>query len=147
MRGNPGHRALNLRQPVPSGSPTCPSFLQGEARREWRRILRALEPLGLATTVDRAALAAYCQLWGRWVAAEAALMASGTVIPARRGTPMLAPQFYAAQAILSQLRALLQEFGLTPLARTRLKAAEAPEHDTGDELTAFRQAHPRSSGA
>jgi phage terminase small subunit len=47
--------------------------LSAEAKIEWRRVARALHRLGLLTSVDRAALAAYCQAYARWRQAEKAL--------------------------------------------------------------------------
>ena len=47
----------------PGGRATCPKQLDTEARREWRRVAPELERMGLSTTLDRAALAAYCACW------------------------------------------------------------------------------------
>lgn len=71
LEGNPGKRALNKHEPKPAVKvPSCPRHLVGEAKKEWRRISRELITLNLLTEVDRAALAAYCQAWARWVYAE-----------------------------------------------------------------------------
>ena len=48
LEGNRGKRALNTDEPKPkSGAPKCPSFLSPEAKKEWRRIVRALEVVEL----------------------------------------------------------------------------------------------------
>ncbi len=71
LAGNPGKRGYNHAEPVPpEGLPDCPSHLSEVARAEWDRIAQALYDMGVVTLVDRAALAAYCQAWGRWVEAE-----------------------------------------------------------------------------
>lgn len=71
LEGNPGKRAVNRDEPKPAvKAPSCPRHLIGEARREWKRISRELLALKLLSEVDRAALAAYCQAWARWVYAE-----------------------------------------------------------------------------
>lgn len=71
LEGNPGKRALNKNEPKPQAKiPSCPSHLDKEAKVEWRRISKQLLQLGLLTEIDRAALAAYCQAWSRWVYAE-----------------------------------------------------------------------------
>lgn len=71
LEGNPGKRALNKNEPKPKVKvPSCPRHLVGEARKEWRRISKELLTLNLLTEIDRAALAAYCQAWARWVYAE-----------------------------------------------------------------------------
>ena len=48
----------------------CPEHLSPAAQAEWRRLAQSLQQDGLLTQVDRAALAAYCQSYGRWVEAE-----------------------------------------------------------------------------
>ena len=50
--------------------PRCPEHLTPAAAREWRRVVGALRESGVFTSFDRAALAAYCQAYGRWVEAE-----------------------------------------------------------------------------
>ncbi len=71
--------------------PPCPSHLNPAARREWRRTARDLYGLGLLTRIDRAALAAYCQAWGRWVEAEEALRRHGVMVRAPSDYPMQSP--------------------------------------------------------
>src|SRR5919108_3560121 len=81
LLGNPGKRPLPKGDPRPTpGVPPCPSWLEGEARKEWRRITPELRALGLLTAVDRAALAAYCQSYARWRQAEEVLSRRGLVV-------------------------------------------------------------------
>ena len=81
LRGNPGKRPLNEREPEPKAKlPRAPEHLNDEAKREWRRMAHTLYDLGLLTEIDRAALAAYCVAWGRWVEAEKNLQKYGTVM-------------------------------------------------------------------
>ena len=53
--------------------PRCPPHLSAVARKEWRRLATPLYAAGILTLADRAAFAAYCQAWARWVEAEAQL--------------------------------------------------------------------------
>jgi P27 family predicted phage terminase small subunit len=70
-RGNPGKRAYNDAEPQPPKDlPDCPPHLSDVARAEWDRVAETLHDMGVLATVDRAALAAYCQAYGRWVEAE-----------------------------------------------------------------------------
>ena len=73
-----------------------------------------LTMLGLATPIDRAALAAYCQTWARWMAAETKLQEFGTVIKSPSGYPMLSPYLSIVNEATRQMRGFLQEFGMSP---------------------------------
>ncbi len=79
----------------------------------WRRRL---------SRIDRAALAAYCQAWGRWVEAEEALRKYGVMIKSPSGFPMQSPYLAIANKAMEQMRAMLTEFGMSPSSRTRVHA-------------------------
>jgi P27 family predicted phage terminase small subunit len=122
LAGNPGHRPLNENEPQPGGIPQCPGHLDKVARKEWRRISKELIAVGLLTEVDRAALAAYCCAWSRWVAAEERIQDHGLVVKAPSGYPVQNPYVGIANTAMDQMRKFLVEFGLTPASRSRLHA-------------------------
>lgn len=71
LEGNPGKRPLNKNEPKPKQiAPKCPSWLEPDAKKEWRRLSKELETMGLLTQVDMAAFAGYCQAYARWKEAE-----------------------------------------------------------------------------
>jgi len=130
LRGNAGKRALPQGEPKPAPArPECPPQLQGEARQEWERVADELEPLGLLAKVDRAALALYCDAWGRWVEATEALRQYGLVIKSPSGYPMQSPYLAIASKAADQMRLLLGEFGMSPASRTRVQATQPDEDD------------------
>jgi P27 family predicted phage terminase small subunit len=89
VTGNPGRRPLNKREPKPKpGLPTPPGHLMAEAKTEWRRVAKYLHAMGLLTALDRAAVAVYCQAYGRWVRAELALEAMAEKEPATQALLM-----------------------------------------------------------
>jgi P27 family predicted phage terminase small subunit len=135
LAGNPGKRALNKSEPKPpAAAPACPAHLDAEAKKEWRRILKELAPLGMISKLDRAALAAYCQAWGRWVQAEEQLRKHGPVVKSPSGFPMQNPYLSIANAAMEQMRKYMVEFGLTPSSRSRIETTpQAP----ADELQEF----------
>jgi P27 family predicted phage terminase small subunit len=100
--------------------PVCPPHLQGEARKEWRRLGKKLVACGLLTEIDGTALALYCQAWARWTEAEANLLRYGTVIKAPSGYPMASPYLSIANTAMTQMTRLLVEFGMTPSSRSRV---------------------------
>jgi P27 family predicted phage terminase small subunit len=148
LKGNPGRRPLNLAEPRPRQvAPRPPSHLDPDARREWNRIIRELTRLGLATTLDRAALAGYCVAWSRWKMAEENIAKYGVVIKSPSGYPIHSPYLSIANMALKQLHALLCEFGMSPASRTQIETAQPhdlggsdePEKDTPqDPYDAFR---------
>lgn len=55
LEGNPGKRPLNKNEPKPKQTaPKCPSWLEPDAKKEWRRLSKELESMGLLTEVDMA---------------------------------------------------------------------------------------------
>jgi len=135
LAGNPGKRALNKSEPRPEGIPTCPSHLSKAAKAEWKRISRELITLGLLTHCDRAALAAYCAAYARWVDAETSVQKFGMVMKSpKSGYPIANPYVGIGNTAMDQMRKFIVEFGLSPASRTRLQVVPTT---TGDPFEAF----------
>ncbi len=81
---------------------------------------RELLNLGLLTSIDRMALAAYCQLYARWVKAEEQLAKTGLVVRSPAGYPIQNPYVGIANTALKLLHSFGIEFGLSPASRSRL---------------------------
>ena len=65
LEGNPGKHPLNTNEPKPTKkAPACPKWLEPEAKKEWRRLAKQMEAIGILTEVDMAAFAGYCQAYG-----------------------------------------------------------------------------------
>ncbi len=140
LAGNPGKRPLNNNEPQPprpESAPYAPRHLNDAAKKEWRRLVGILLDMGLYTVVDRAALAMYCQAWGRWVVAEKKVAKTGEVLPGKTGTSYQNPWRHEANKAYEQMRKMLAEFGLTPSSRTRLTAlASEDEPSLAEQLFA-----------
>lgn len=125
LAGNPGKRPLNEREPQFAPTlPPCPRHVTGEARREWRRVGRELLRHGVLATVDRAALAAYCVAYARWVEAEAQVAKLGTIVKTSNGNLIQNPYLAVANRAMEQMTKLAAEFGMTPSSRSRVQVAE-----------------------
>ena len=137
LNGNPGKRPLNEREPQPlEGVPERPLWLDGEAQAEWERVVPELQAMGLLSSADRAALAAYCTAWSRWVQAEAQVRKYGPIVKSpEKGFPMKSPYLTIADQALETMRKLMVEFGLTPSSRSRIRLPAAG--DRGDDLDRF----------
>lgn len=141
LQGNPGKRPLPKGEPKPKVLlPPCPKHLDAEARREWRRMGHKLLSLGLMTEIDRSSLAAYCIAWSRWVTAEEMIAKSGLIIKAPTGFLLQNPMLAIANRAMEQLMKLAVEFGMTPSARSRVKAAEPEAADEFSEFLKGRRA-------
>jgi P27 family predicted phage terminase small subunit len=134
LRGNPGKRALNTKEPKPrSAIPSCPPHLNAVARKEWRRAIRELATLGLISNLDRAALAIYCEAYARWVDASDHIRKFGVIVKSPGGYPMQSPYLAILNKAIEQMRAFIVEFGMTPSARSRVTVADAPKADDAFE--------------
>lgn len=129
MRGNPGKRPLNDREPKPDATmPHAPGHLTKAARDEWRRVARRLHNAGVLTYVDRGILAAYCQAYGRWVEAEVEIERRGAVMETPSGYMQQSPWVSMANKSMEQMIRAARELGLTPASRSAIKV-EKPEPD------------------
>ena len=136
LAGNPGKRRLNLREPKPDSSmPSYPEHLSQEAQIEWERIAPELARLGILTELDRAALAAYCSCWGRWVEAERHVRKRGMTVRAPCGIK-INPSVRISNNALQFLLKFATEFGLTPSSRSRIVMGK-PDGQERDDVKRF----------
>ena len=127
-QGNPGKRAYNHAEPVIDGdAPDCPPHLNVEAQGEWARLAGPLHDAGILTLADRAALAAYCQCYGRWVEAEERLAATPTMLKTPSGFVQQSPWLAVSNKQLELMVRYMAELGLTPAARSRIVAIRDAE--------------------
>ena len=128
----------NLDEPLAKPAiPSCPRFVVGEARKEWRRVSRLLFAMGVLSEIDRSALAAYCQAWAQWVDAEQKLAKTGMLVSVE-GVVRISPTWQAANQSREQMRAYLTEFGMTPASRARVRAnKEKAENGHSDSKEKF----------
>jgi len=108
---------------VKDGLPRCPPHLSVVARKEWRRLATPLYEIGVLTLADRAALAAYCQAWARWVEAEEQLAKTPPLLKTPSGYVQQSPWLTVANKQLELMGRYMAELGLTPASRSRVAAA------------------------
>ncbi len=138
LSGTARKHRLNEHEPTPDlAQPAPPEHLTGAARLEWERVIEEIVQLGIMSNLDRAPLAAYCQAYGRWVAAEAALarmadkdaVTEGLIIRTRAGNVIHNPLVGAANKAMADMVRYAAEFGFTPSSRSQVSAADAREED------------------
>ena len=157
---------LNADEPRPDPTPPkCPSWLDAEAKRVWRKLQPELTRIGVLTSADGEAFAGYCVAWSEFRAATEILRAEGRIVLAG-GTPIETEETMTVEengktatttrtvvhvvgarrvphpAVAQQRSAmrLIREysslFGLDPSSRSRIKAAPV---EAVDELKAFAE--------
>lgn len=131
-----GGRTVPAPPPFKRAAPRPPTWLSREAKAEWRRVAPGLERLDLVKPEDRAALAAYCEIWARYVAAVKQYTAEGLVLAnPDTGRQHQHPAVAIANAAESQLRHYAAEFGLTPSAERNVSRRD--DNRDPDEANPF----------
>lgn len=139
LAGNPGKRPLNLEEPTPPPLPSDsilqpPEWMDELAKAEWLKVAPCLQPLGLLSALDRAALEAYCVAYSRWRKAEDAIAKleqaggadgrSALLIKTPSGYVQENPYVTIARKYHGVMRAWMSEFGMTPSSRTGIFSGE-----------------------
>lgn len=131
LEGNPGKRSLNRQEPKPEKKASrCPAWLEDEAKKEWKRMAKQMEQLGILTEIDMAAFAGYCQAYARWKEAEEYISEHGTVMKAPSGYCQQVPQVSIAQTYLKIMNRFCEQFGLTPSSRSRIVAENREDKES-----------------
>lgn len=116
---------------MPAGAPDCPEHLDDDAKREWFRVVPSLVGASILTRVDHAALAAYCQNFSRWIAAEQEIAKAGITFIGDNGMIRRHPAVGIAHDAMMAIKAFACEYGLTPVSRARVSPVGA-EKKAGD---------------
>lgn len=133
LERNPGRRPLPTNEVKPKQKvPRCPQWLEEDAKKEWKRMRKILEKMGLLTDMDMTAFTGYCQAYARWKEAEEFLSKHGSIIKTPNGYLQQVPQVSISQTNLKIMLKFCEQFGLTLSARNRLASMDS-EVGTGDE--------------
>jgi P27 family predicted phage terminase small subunit len=116
-RANSAEPALHVAAPKP------PKHLSARARKAWPAVASLLEGMRVLTAAGAFALEALCECYVELVEARETLRANGGATYVTGGG-MLRPHPAAAHAADAdrRLRSWLNEFGLTPAARSKVSA-------------------------
>ena len=142
LRGNPGKRPIPDEPEPEIRIPKMPKELGGgyygeHSKREWRRITKELEPLGIITTPDRALLTAYCDAAGRWAFCAEQIKEHGMLVKSPvQGVVVQSPYVPLMHKAFEQMTRLGLEFGMTPASRSKVAGAK-PDAEDPDEAKFF----------
>ena len=125
-------RALRGMEPAPAHvtaapkAPAPPTWLDTEAKAEWRRVVPELNRLGVLATIDRAVLSTYCAAWSRFATLERVLQDEGLTVHDSRGDQRKHPSWQQWREAATVVATVGRELMLTPASRLR---AVKPEGD------------------
>jgi P27 family predicted phage terminase small subunit len=127
--GNPGHRAIPT--PIDFGGageiPKPPTWLDPNAKKEYKRIVEALADLDLLKATDVAVLASYATAYSRWIAAEKKIADEGTVLTVTGSQGQTKhvkhPALLVSAEAQKQMLRAGSLIGLNPVDRGRLNAS------------------------
>lgn len=124
-------------------APEPPEWIDGAALEKWHDMVAQLEPLGLVTTIDRDALARYCDTWAWWRKCREFVMKHGDSYPIKNSDGsikylVIFPQVGQANKLAAQLGKLEQEFGLTPSSRSRVSVTTKNEKEQSGKSAFFQ---------
>jgi len=118
---------------TPFREPEAPKWLDAKARNIWRRVTRLLLDQGTLAEIDGMLLARYCRLFVRWRDLDEFIQNEGETYQTWNGAGDLSmvrvfPQVKLCNELSTLLLRIEQEFGMSPSARTRIKA-EQPDRE------------------
>ena len=128
IEGNPAKRPIRTGpEPPVTAMPDPPGHLNADSHTEWDRVARGLHALRLLEPVDRAALAAYCTAYTRWVQAEWAIaemgerdmLTGGLMMKTSNGNTIRNPPVGTANKTAFDMVRYAAKFGMEPSARVR----------------------------
>jgi len=114
-------------------SPDCPVWMPKSAKKYWKDIAPKLVSAGLIGVVDSAAFIAHCDSVGKF---EEVTRKLKTLEDMTDDTPqgfiVQSAMFTIRNKLWDQVMKSSNEFGLTPAARSKVKAPEQQELPMGD---------------
>lgn len=105
---------------------TCPSWLDAEAKKEWKRILKLLEEEKKDfTKKDLKALEGYTVSYSRWKKCENIIDEKGFTFVTPNGYEQQRPEVSIANKAQQEMRSWMKELGLTEASRARMNKNNA----------------------
>jgi P27 family predicted phage terminase small subunit len=141
VKGNPGKRAINKKEPKPKRViPSCPDHLGQSGQVAWGRLTVLLDRMGVLTEADSFALERLCDCYTDILECRILIERDGrTYTTDSQGGTLIKtnPAVNQLRAADSQFKSYLVEFGLTPAARSKVNAEPPDDDDKKDPLGEF----------
>lgn len=125
-----------------------PDYFEPEAKKEWERSISKLMDMSVLAVADYALFEAYCVEYGRYVRLEKEIQAEGETIEilnyfkGRDGeqgsiksvSQAMNPKCRLRKEAHDSMVRLAQQFGLTPVSRSRVNAQKEKKSDPLDDI-------------
>lgn len=99
----------------------CPSWLDDEAKKEWKRIVKLLETEKKDfTDKDLKALEGYCVSYSKWKKCENIINEKGFTFTTPNGYEQQRPEISIANKSQQEMRSWMKELGFTEASRARM---------------------------
>ncbi len=99
----------------------CPSWLSKAGKKEWRRVVPELFDVGLATGLDQALLAAYCEEYATMIECAAYIQGQGGIAAYLEGkNSQTQPHLSALTSSRKFIKAVAAKFKLNPSQRAEM---------------------------
>ena len=142
LRGKPGKRAVNKSEPIGTrGIPKCPTWLSPKAKQAWKEMGGLLDDMRVLNLEDKFALELLCHTYSIWRTASNVINRRGPKggltykAKTEHGERFLARPEVAIEAdSWRRIKSMLSEFGLTPAARSKVKASMVGKDSLLDEF-------------
>jgi len=125
LRGTLRKHRVRKNEPQPparSSVPRPPERLRGNlARAKWRSLAAELWHLGLLPRVSEDMLVQYCVAWEIYCGALEMVERVGSVVKTQSGNYIVSPWMAVVNRQADVMRAIAQEFGMTPSSKTRVE--------------------------
>ena len=135
VRGTARKDRINKNEPTPKKViPKCPTWLNADAKKIWKRTAEQLKDMGVLFESDQDLLAAYAIAVDNYIKATRLVDTEGLLVEGRRDGQVTNPAVRVQRDAAQLMRQLAAEFGLTPSSRTRI-SSEGGKSDGGiDDL-------------
>lgn len=136
LQGTRKSRIAQREPQAPKGprAPACPAWLDPEAKKVWRALAPEMHRKGVLTEWDRETFAVFCEAIVHH--RKACELVDGTAILVRgaHGAMVKNPALQAVRDTAQTIRAMAQEFGLTPSARSAIELPETASFEEARRL-------------
>ena len=129
LNGNPGQ--YNLPTPI-KGNPAKmnpPDNLGELAKQKWQELVSDLDAMSLLQNADRDMMMLYCDAWQRWHELKKIVEREGAIYETQSGNMIMSPAFSVMNRCAETMYKLAGDFGLTPVARTRIATNQNNKKD------------------